>query len=104
VTQLLGVEAGTYTARQMGYDRRRLTRKGLIHRVPGKLCYTVTPFGRRVALFLTKLHARVLRPGWQALDEQLTSHPPPPLRRAFLALDEATNTLLKEARLASQNL
>jgi hypothetical protein len=47
----------------MGYDLRRLTRKGFIGRVKGKYCYTLTHNGRRCALFLTKTHARVLRPG-----------------------------------------
>lgn len=101
VTQLLGAPPAQYTARQMGYDLRRLARKGLVRRVPGKLCYSVTPFGRRVALFLTKVHARVLRPGLQALDERLTAQVPPPLRRAFTALDAATDALIKEARLAA---
>jgi hypothetical protein len=98
VAQLLGA---TYTTRQMGYDLRRLVRKGLLHRIPGKLCYTLTPYGRRVALFLTKLHARVLRPGLQALDPRIVAHAPPPLRRAFAALDAATTSLLDEARLAA---
>jgi len=98
VAQLTGTP---YTARQMGYDLRRLVRKGLLHRVPGKLCYMLTPYGRRVALFLTKVHARVLRPGLQALDTRITSQTPPRLRRAFTALDAATAALLKEARLAA---
>jgi hypothetical protein len=101
VAQLLGVPPVQYTARQMGYDLRRLARKGLLRRVDGKLCYTLTPFGRRVALFLTKLHARVLRPGLQALDLQISARVPPPLRMAFTAFDEATETLIKEARLAA---
>src|SRR5262249_45473996 len=104
VAQLLGEAPAHYTARQMGYDLRRLARKGLVRRVPGKLCYTLTPFGRRVALFLTKVHARVLRPGLQALDERLTTHVPPPLRGAFTALDAATDALIHEARLAAQDL
>ena len=101
VAQLLGGAAAPYTARQMGYDLRRLTRKGLLRRVPGKLCYTVTPFGRRVALFLTKVHARVFRPGLQALDEHVAAQVLPPLRQAFAALDAATDSLIKEARLAA---
>ncbi len=101
VAQLLGVPEAEYTARQMGYDLRRLARKGLLRRVPGKLCYTLTPFGRRVALFLTKVHARVLRPGLQALDLRVIAQTPPPLRAAFTALDAATNSLIKEARLAA---
>jgi hypothetical protein len=101
VAQLLGVPPDQYTPRQMGYYLRRLARKGLLHRVEGRLCYTLTPFGRRAALFLTKLHARVLRPGFQALDPRVSSQTPPPLRAALAALDAATENLLKEARLAA---
>jgi len=93
--------ATSYTTRQMGYDLRRLVRKGLLRRVPGKLCYMLTPYGRRVALFLTKVHARLLRPGLQALDPRITPQTPPRLRRAFTALDAATAALVKEARLAA---
>ncbi|MGH7752144.1 MAG: hypothetical protein ACREN5_04955, partial [Gemmatimonadales bacterium] len=99
VAQLLGVPPDQYTARQMGYDLRRLARKGLLRRVDGKLCYTLTPFGRRVALFLTKVYARVIRPGLQALDLRITSQGP--LRTAFATLDAATDALIKEARLAA---
>ena len=101
VAQLLGGSADRYTARQMGYDLRRLARKGLVRRVPGKLCYTVTPFGRRIALFLTKVHARVLRPGLQALDARIVAQAPPRLRTLFTALDAATDSLIEEARLAA---
>jgi len=101
VAQLLGVAPDRYTARQMGYDLRRLVRKGLVRRVPGKLCYTVTPGGRRIALFLTKVHARVLRPGLHALDMTVSTRMPPPLRRAFDALDAATDALIHEARIAA---
>ncbi len=101
VAQLLGGADAEYTTRQMGYDLRRLARKGLLRRVPGKLCYSVTPFGRRAALFLTKVHARVLRSGLQALDARVAAHAPPPLRTAFAALDAATDSLIKEARLVA---
>jgi hypothetical protein len=85
----------------MGYDLRRLKRKGLIQPVAGKLCSTLTPFGRRVALFLTKVQARVLRPGLQALDPQIVSHAPPPLRVACTALDTAIDSLTSQAQLAA---
>jgi hypothetical protein len=78
VAQLLGVPDADYTARKMGYDLRRLKRKGLIQPVVRKLCYTLTPQGRRVALFLTKVQARILRPGLQALDLRITSATPRP--------------------------
>lgn len=101
VAQLLGVDDAQYTPRQMGYDLRRLARKGLIRRVDGKLCYTLTPYGRRAALFLTKLHARILRPAFQAVDQQMVSQAPPPVRTALTHLDAAIEALTKEAKFAA---
>ena len=101
VAQLLGVPDHQYTARQMGYDLRRLARKRLLRRVPGRLCYSLTPFGRRAALFLTKVHARVLRPGLQALDTRIVAHAPPRLRVLFSALDAETEGLIEHARLVA---
>lgn len=100
VAQLLALPDAQYTARQMGYDLRRLARKGIIRRVPGKLCYMLTPYGRRVALFLSKVHARLLRPALQALDLHIASEAPPPLRKAAQAFDAATDSLIQEAHLA----
>jgi len=82
VAQLQGVAADQYMAQQMGYDLRWLARRGLVRRLHGKHGYTVTRSARRLALFLTKVHARVLRPGLQALDLAVTTHTPTPLRRA----------------------
>jgi hypothetical protein len=101
VAQLLGLPEAAYTARQMSYDLRRLARKGLLRRVPAKLCYTLTPYGRRAALFLTKVHRRVLQPGLQALDTRIVAQAPPRLRTIFAALDAATDSLIEEAGLAS---
>jgi hypothetical protein len=47
------------------------------------------------------VHARVLRPGLQALDPHLVSHAPPPLRTAFVTLDAVTDAFIKEAQLAA---
>ena len=101
VAQLLAGPDDGYSARQMGYDLRRLARKGFLCRVKGKLCYTLTPYGRRTALFLTKVHARVLRPGFQALDPHVVSAAPPPLRTALAAVDAATDTLVADAKLVA---
>jgi hypothetical protein len=101
VAQLLGIPDQQYTARQMGYDLRRLKRKGIIQPVAGKLCYTLTPYGRRVALVLTKVQSRILRPGLQALDLQIVSEAPPPLRVACTALDVAIDSFISEAQLAA---
>jgi hypothetical protein len=101
MADLLGVPDQQYTPRQMGYDLRRLKHKGLIQPVVGKLCYPLTPYGRRVALFLTKLQTRVLRPGLQALDLHIVSDAPPPLRVACANLDAAIHSLTSEAQLAA---
>jgi hypothetical protein len=52
-------------------------------------------------LILTKVQARVLRPGLQALDLRITSAAPPPLRTAYAALDTAIQDLTREAKLAA---
>jgi hypothetical protein len=101
VAQLLAADPGAYTCRQMGYDLRRLARKGFIARVNGTLCYALTPYGRRTALFLTKAHARVLRPGLQALDPGITPQAPPRLRTALALVDAAIDTLATQARFAA---
>jgi hypothetical protein len=62
----------------MGHDLRRLMRKGLVTRLHGQHRYVLTPYGWRVALFLTKVHARVLGPGLQALDLTITAQAPHP--------------------------
>jgi hypothetical protein len=98
VASLLGT---SYRTRQMGYDLRRLIRKGLVTRLDHQHRYVLTPYGRRVALFLTTVHARVLRPGLQALDLSFTAQAPPPLRPTFAALDHALDAHIAEAHLAA---
>jgi hypothetical protein len=88
----------------MGYDLRRLARQGFIARVNGTLSYTLTPYGRRTARFLTKVHARVLRPGFQALDPQHVSLAPPRLRTVLAAVDAATEALVTHARSSRRRL
>jgi hypothetical protein len=60
-----------YGSRQATYDLRRLTRKGLIARLPGSQRYLLTPLGRRVAVLFTKAYGRVLAPGLAVLDPAL---------------------------------
>ena len=48
---------------QMSYDLRRLRHHGLIDRVPGTHRYRVSDTGLTHALFLTRVHDRVLRTG-----------------------------------------
>lgn len=98
MASLLGT---SYTTRQMGYDLRRLARKGLVKRLDQQKRYVLTPYGRRVALFLTKVHARVLRPGFQALDLSFNAQVPPALRTTFAALDHAIDAHIAEAQIAA---
>ena len=54
-----------------------------------------------MALFLTKLQARVLRPGLQALDLSIVSYASPPVRDAFTTLDSGIVDLVNQANLAA---
>jgi hypothetical protein len=74
---------GPYHSRQATYDLRRLKRKGLIVRLPGRHRYQLTPLGRHVAVLFTKTYGRVLAPGLAALDPRL---PPELAERSPLAL------------------
>ena len=84
---LLGLTPADMTPGRMTYDLRRLRLHGLIERLPGTHRYTVTDHGFRIAIFLTRVHTRLIRPGLaQALDDH---SPPTPLRRRFDQLDTA---------------
>lgn len=85
-----------YASRQATYDLRRLTRKGLIERIPASQRYQLTPLGRRVAVLFTKAYGRVLAPGLAALDPAL---PPElagasPVAIAWRRLDHALDRQL----------
>ena len=85
----------------MTYDLRRRCRKGLLLRLGHTQRYVLTPAGRRIVLFLTKVHTRILRPGLQAHDLIVPPPVPRPLRRAFAAVDQALTQLATEARIAA---
>jgi hypothetical protein len=59
VSMLLGAP---YRMIQMSYDLARLSRKGLIRRIPRSNTYTLTPDGVRIAMFYTKVHDRLVAP------------------------------------------
>ncbi len=63
----------SYSSRQATYDLRRLTRKGVITRIPATQRYQLTPFGRRIATWFSKAHGRVLTPGLAWTDPALAS-------------------------------
>lgn len=85
----------------MTYDLRRLRLKGIIARVPHTTRYFLTPYGYRVSLFLTRLHARLFRPGLASLNPNPGSHVPHPLQRAMNKVNAEIDRLLEAARLKS---
>src|SRR5262249_14137135 len=97
---LLGRHSEDMTSGQITYDLRRLRVHGLIERIPRTHRYQATETGLRHALFLTRLHARFLRPGLA----ELTGQPPPdpaPLRAADHAYRDAIDHLARQAGLAA---
>jgi hypothetical protein len=95
--QVAGLLGRDYSSSQMSYDLRRLRLHGLIERQAGTNTYTVTPEGIRVAVFYTKLHARLLRP-------LLDGHQPPApveLRRALATVERVLGDYVTNARLGA---
>ncbi|MGH2411781.1 MAG: hypothetical protein ACRDGS_15675 [Chloroflexota bacterium] len=100
LAQLLGLAPSQISPGQMTYHLRRLRLHGLITRLPHTHRYQVTAEGLHIALFCTRLHARVLRPGLTAiLPAGVTTDTT--LRPAFDRLDRAFDQFLREARLVA---
>jgi hypothetical protein len=97
---LLGIAPAMMPAGRMTYDLRRLRLHGLIIRTPRTNRYTVTTEGRRTAIFLLSVHARILRPGLAMLSPCAPANCAP-LRRAFDQLDEVMDQWCLRARIAA---
>jgi len=97
---LLGKTPDLMTSGQITYDLRRLRMHGLIERIPHTFRYQVTDTGLRSAMFLTRVHDRVLRTG---LAEITDPSPPAPtaLRAADRAYQTALDDLTRQAGLAA---
>ena len=95
--QVAGLLGRDYSSSQMSYDLRRLRLHGLIARTPGTNSYTVTAEGIRVAVFYSKLEARLLRPLLEA------DKPPAPLelRRALATVERVMGDYVTNARLGA---
>ncbi|AQZ63185.1 unnamed protein product [[Actinomadura] parvosata subsp. kistnae] len=92
-----------YTRQQATYDLRRLRRKGLIERLPGHNRYRITPYGRQIACFFTKLSARVVVPTLTDLDQLSAPDRPAgrPLSRAWRYYERTLTELLTTAGLTT---
>ena len=82
----------------MTYDLRL---HGLIVRLPHTHRYEVTELGRRVCLLLTKLNARLIRPGLSQLFNGCPKAPHRPLAAAIAQLDRSCEQLFAGAKLVA---
>src|SRR5580693_2721219 len=88
---------GSVTPGQATYDLRRLREHGLIERIPHTHRYQVTRTGLRHAMFLTRIHDRILHTGLA----ELTGPNPAPLRKAATIYQAAIDDLTRRAGLAA---
>jgi hypothetical protein len=100
LASLLGLPLDALTAGQMTYQLRRLRLHGLITRVPGTHRYRVTEHGLRLALFFTRVHARLFRPGLAVVMPE-AGRDPGGLRHAFHQLERAMDQWCAKAKLAA---
>jgi hypothetical protein len=101
VTHFMGLQEHEYTPAQMTYDLRRLRCKGIIHRLPGTTRYRLTPYGSKVCLFITRLHARLLRPGFAAIAPTGIVLPQP-LQDAMAKVTKEIDDMVEKAKLTIQ--
>jgi hypothetical protein len=97
---LTGQEPNNITQGKMTYDLRRLRLHGMIERIPKTHRYQVTDFGFRVALFFTRTHARLYRPG---VAEVLPNAPPidSQLQRHLIKIEAEINRRVNDAKLVA---
>ena len=94
---LLGLDPSLMTQGRMSYDLRRLRLHGLIERRPGTHRYTVTTRGFHLAVFLTRVHHRLLRDGLaDILDEHAADNA---LRHELQRLDSVVQQISRKHRL-----
>jgi hypothetical protein len=100
IAPLLGVEPNTWTQGRLTYQLRRLRLHGLIERVPQSHRYQVTQRGLIVALWFTRCHARLFRPGLgDVLGASLSDNPP--LRRALELFETQLDRHLERAHVTT---
>jgi DNA-binding HxlR family transcriptional regulator len=100
LASLLGIPASALTPGRLTYQLRRLRLHGLIARLPGTHRYRVTEHGLRFALFCTRAHARLFRPGL-ALVLPEAARDDGRLRHAFGQVERAMEQFCAEAKLVA---
>ena len=97
---LLGLDPASMTPGQLTYELRRLRLHGLIERIPDTHRYRVTDHGLAVAVFLTRLHHRLIRTGLSELDDPYPDLAAP-LRQALDRLNTEIDRAAVRSRLAA---
>jgi len=100
VAPLLGLAPDALSAGRVTYDLRRLRLHGLIARQAERHRYHVTDAGLRLALFLTRVWARTLRPGLATVMPDIAPNNSA-LRRAFERLEHAIDESCAQAKVAA---
>lgn len=97
---LLGIDPALMTPGRMTYELRRLRLHGLIERIPESHRYRVTDHGMTIAIFLTRVHHRLIRTALAELED-----PDPiaatPLRRSLDKLHAEIDRSAVRSRLAA---
>ena len=88
--ELRGLPPDAVTAGQMTYELRQLRTHGLISKIPHSHRYRITDHGLHTAMFLTRIHDRLLPTG---LAHQNDSTDTGPLRAAATRYQQAIDTL-----------
>jgi hypothetical protein len=96
--ELRGLDPAAVTASQTGYDLRRLRSHGLVERRPRSHRYRVTDQGLQTAMFLTRVHDRLLPTG---LAQQADPHTPHRLRQAAAAYQRALDATAEQNGIAA---
>ena len=96
--ELRGLHEDQVSAGQMTYDLRRLRTHGLIERIPHSHRYRVTDPGLHTAMFLTRIHDRLLPTGLATLAEATHDGP---LRAAANTYHKAIDALARDHGLAA---
>jgi len=100
MAQALGAAEDAYSPGRMSYDLRRLRLRGLIEGIPHSHRYLATDLGLCVALFFSKVHSRILRPGLPQLLNGCPKAPNRPIATAMRRLQQAFADLFDQAQLA----
>jgi len=96
--ELRGLTPDAVTTGQMTYDLRRLRLHGLIERLPHTHRYQLTDTGLHTAMFLTRVHDRLLPTGLARLAQRPQDNH---LRRASTAYQKALDALAQQNGLAA---